>query len=182
MKTKPIVYIRLGLLTAAILVAAGCSSGANNGPAATVKQSPQISAINDQTVAQDSMSSPIMFTISDPDSDVSTLKVTASSQNGDLIASDGITIGGNGGARTVTLMPNDAAFGSTIVTIVVTDPQGAQATRPFNVQVTTMAVSFLDFATQTVGADENSQARTLAGLSFTQDADDPAAFASALMN
>ena len=181
---KPVVYIRSGLLTAAILIAAGCSSGngSNTGATVTLAQSPQISAINDQTVAQDSMSSPITFTISDPDSDVATLKVTARAANGDLIAPDGITISGNGASRAVTLMPNDAAFGTTLVTIVVTDPQGAQATRPFNVQVTTMAVSFLNFATQTVGADENSQAKSLAGLSFTQDADDPAAFDSTLMN
>jgi hypothetical protein len=45
-----------------------------------------------------------------------------------------------------------------------------------------MAVSFLNFAQQTVAADENSQPRALAGLSFTQDADDPTVFSANLMN
>jgi hypothetical protein len=181
---KPLAYTRSGLLTAAILVAAGCSSGGNGmntGANTPQAQSPTISAINSQMIAQDSTSTPIAFTISDADSDVSTLKVTAQAANGDLIARDGIAIGGTGGSRTLTITPNAAAFGDTTVTIVVTDATGAQAARPFSVSVTTMAVSFLNFATQTTAADENSAPRSLSGLSFTQDADDPSAFSSQLM-
>jgi hypothetical protein len=179
---KPVIYIRSGLLTAAILFAAGCGGGGSKStPSTPQAQTPTITAVANQMVAQDSMSTPIMFTVSD-DSDPSTLKVTATAANSDLIAQDGLTITGNGGSRALTIMPNDSAFGTTTVSLVVTDATGAQATVSFNVQVTTMATSFLSFANQTVATDESSQPRALAGLSFTQDADDPASFNAALSN
>jgi hypothetical protein len=182
---KPVIYIRSGWLTAAILFAAGCSSGGNGGGMATnvpLAQRPTLSPIANQMVAQDSVSAPISFTVGDSDSDPATLKVTARAADSTLIAQDRLTLGGNGANRTITIAPNDSAFGNTTVAVVVTDATGAQVTGQFTVQVTTMAVSFLNFAQQTVGADENSAPRSLAGLSFTQDADDPGVFSSNLMN
>jgi len=181
---KSSVTLRSGLLMAAILIAAGCSSGNGasvNNPVVLAQQ-PTISTINDQTVAQDGVSNPITFSISDPDSDVATLRVSASSNNKDVISNDGLTIGGNGASRTVTISPNERAFGTAQVFVTVIDPTGAAATSAFSVNVTTMQVSFKAFTTQTVAKDENTLPQTITGLSFNQDADDPTSFDSTLMN
>jgi len=181
---KSSVTIRSGLLTAAILIAAGCSSGNGasvNTPVALAQQ-PTISTIGDQTVPQDGVSNPISFSISDPDSDIATLRVTAASNNKNVISNDGLTVGGNGASRTLTISPNERAFGTAQVLVTVIDPTGSSMTSTFAVNVTTMQVSFKAFATQTVAKDENTLPQTITGLSFNQDADDPTSFDSTLMN
>jgi hypothetical protein len=164
------------------LVVAGCSSGSNNNPptGGAATGAPTISAINDQTVAQDSSTNPITFTVSDPDSDLATVTLSVIATNPSLLSSDGIVLSGSGGNRAITLTPNEGVFGPSRITIVATDPQGATSSQSFMLQVTTMRVSFKSFATQTVAADENSQPQTVSGLSFADDANDPGTFDSFL--
>jgi hypothetical protein len=175
---KSLTYLRAALPLAAISIAAGCGGdGASTASSASLAQPPTISSIGDQTVAQDSVSSPIMFTVAD-DSDATTLQVKAVAKDGSIIGPGGIALSGNGASRALIITPNERAFGATSVIVTATDPGGTYTTRTFKVNVTTMNLSFLSFTTQTVASDENSTPSSLAGVSFTQDAEDPNAFMS----
>lgn len=166
---------------ATTLVVAGCSGGSSSPPRqAGAANGPTLSAIADQTVAQDATTSPIVFTVTDPDSDPATLTLSVSATNVGLVSPDGIVLSGTGGNRAITITPNEGAFGPSTITVTAKDPQGATTSRSFMLQVTTMPVSFKSFASQTVAADENTVPRTVSGLTFGQDADDPASFNSLL--
>lgn len=161
----------------ATIFVAGCSGGSKSPPSGgAASATPTLTAIADQTVAQDSTSTAIAFTVADPDSDLATVNLSVKSSNTDLVDADGIVLGGNGGSRSLTLTPNERLSGSAMITVTATDPQGSTASRSFMLQVTTMVVSFKDFANQTLATNENGMPQTIQGLSFNQDADDPGSF------
>ncbi len=82
---------------------------------------PTVSAIANQTTAEDTLLGPIAFTIGDGESAASGLSVLAVSSNLALLASAGITLGGSGSNRTLTLNPVANANGVVTVTVSVSD-------------------------------------------------------------
>jgi PKD repeat protein len=82
---------------------------------------PEISDIPDQTILEDTTSSPIPFTITDKDNDINELSLIALSTNQTLIPGDNISFSGSGNNRFVTISPAANEFGSLSVTIVVND-------------------------------------------------------------
>ena len=82
---------------------------------------PTISNISNQQVDQDNTLGPISFTIDDDESSPGSLTVTANSSNKSLLPNSGITLGGNGGNRNITLTPASGQSGTTTITVTVDD-------------------------------------------------------------
>ena len=169
----------LAVLAATTLVVAACSSSSPDGmepspPAAN--SAPAVSAITDKDSNQDTVVGPIEVSISDSQSSADLLVVTAAADGTDVVPADGLTLGGSGAVRTVTLTPLEAATGTVNVTVTVTDPQGASTTRAFAVKVNARAASVRDTALATFAKGEADAVTELNGFTFAQDAEDPAIF------
>jgi PKD repeat protein len=87
----------------------------------TATAAPEISAIDDQHLAQDTLSAKIALDISDDDTSDGNLALTPTSNNTTLIPDDYIIIEGTGTNRTVSLSPTTGEFGNAIITIEVSD-------------------------------------------------------------
>lgn len=86
-----------------------------------VNDPPTIAAIANQTVNEDSTTNPIAFTVGDTETPAAALEISATSSNTDLISSDGITFGGSGTNRTLTLNPFADQNGTATITVKVDD-------------------------------------------------------------
>ncbi len=82
---------------------------------------PVISDITDKTVAEGGSTPAISFTIGDQETAASSLTVTGTSSNTGVVPNTGIVFGGSGANRNVTITPAALAFGSTVITIRVSD-------------------------------------------------------------
>jgi hypothetical protein len=170
----------LAALTAATLVAAGCSRNDDrDGPAPppAVNAAPTVSAIPDQSVNQDTVAGPLTFTISDAETAADALTVIASASATNVVPADGIVIAGTGATRTVTVTPFEAATGSTSIAVLVRDAQGLSTTSTFRVTFNARIASFRDATFATFAKSATDAATPVGGFTFTQDADDPATFA-----
>ncbi len=73
-----------------------------------VNDPPVISAVENQTISEDSSTGALSFTVTDVDNDDSALDVSAVSSDTDTIAQSGIVIiSGGGSSRTVTVTPGE---------------------------------------------------------------------------
>ena len=95
---------------------------------------PTISTISDQTTLEDTATGAIAFTVGDVETAVGS--VTATSSNLGVVTAEGITLGGSGANRTLTLSPVANANGTNTITVTVTDAGGASATNSFVLIVT----------------------------------------------
>lgn len=170
-------YLGAALIAVTTLVVAACSGGRHRGDMAPPNgnTAPVISAIPDGSVDQDTPVE-IAFGVTDRESDVGALQVAASADSGSVFPADGLALGGSGATRTLTLTPLEAATGGTSITVIVTDPQGASATRTFRVEVNARTASIRDVALATFAKAEGDEPTTVNGFTFAQDADDPAIF------
>ena len=168
------------LLAATTLVVAACSSNDSPRPMAPaptpINFAPTLSGIADRTSDQDTVVGPIEFGVADRESDAALLTVTAVADGTDVVPADGVTLGGSGAVRTITLTPLEAAKGSVKITLTVTDPQGAVALRAFQVTVTARTASIRDVALATFAKGGSDEPTVVNGVTFIQDADDPAIF------
>jgi len=82
---------------------------------------PIISDIPNQTVHQDEQTEAIPFTLSDPDTPIDSLTLTAASSNTELVPDTSITIGGTGEDRTITVAPAANTKGTATITLKVSD-------------------------------------------------------------
>jgi sugar lactone lactonase YvrE len=87
----------------------------------TVNGRPTISDIPDQTAQRDQATAPIPFVIGDPETPADQLVVTAASGNVSLIPQAGLTLGGSGTNRTLTITPARGRVGLTTITVAVAD-------------------------------------------------------------
>ncbi|HKQ37726.1 MAG TPA: hypothetical protein VJ063_06580, partial [Verrucomicrobiae bacterium] len=100
-----------------------------------VNDLPTITPIADLTLAEDTQSSAIAFTVSDVETAAASLQVTASSSDAAIVPPQNITLGGTGASRTVVVRPLTNAFGSAVITITVSDGQDS-VSEPFTVTFT----------------------------------------------
>ena len=96
---------------------------------------PTISAIGNQTTAQDTATAPISFTVGDAETLAGSLSVTGSSSNAVLVPNANIIFGGSGSARTVTLTPAPGQSGTATITVTTTDGGGLTASTSFTLTV-----------------------------------------------
>jgi MYXO-CTERM domain-containing protein len=82
---------------------------------------PTIAPIEDQTIDEDTSTFPIDVTIDDIDANATSLSLSATTSNPDLIAPTDIYFSGSGNNRSVQLTPLGDANGSSDVTITVSD-------------------------------------------------------------
>ncbi|CAN2048059.1 hypothetical protein GMMP1_550002 [Candidatus Magnetomoraceae bacterium gMMP-1] len=88
-----------------------------------VNDPPTISSINDQITDEDIPTGPISFTIDDVDNIYDDLIISATSSNTTLVPNDSshIILGGTGANRTINIQPALDKYGSTTITVTVSD-------------------------------------------------------------
>jgi hypothetical protein len=168
----------VAVLTAAGLAACGGGGGYGGGnPPPAAKQAPQIIGLANQSLPQDTSTPVLSFQVSDADSGVNAVTVTATSSDPTIIPAAGIVLGGSGANRTLQITPAAEVFGNAMITIRAADPDGLVAQQVIGVTVNGVFVSFTSTVIDIFGAAENTEPRSLRGFTFTQDADDdPNAF------
>jgi len=176
MKSHKVVSL-ISLAVTTLVVTACGGGGGDMGPMPpAANTAPTISAIADKMSDQDAVVGPIEFGIGDRESDVSALTVSVTADGTSVVPADGITLGGSGAARTITLTPLEAATGKVNVSISVADPQGVTTTRLFAVTVNAKPASVRDWTLTTFAKAEGDEATAMNGYTFAQDADDPAIY------
>jgi List-Bact-rpt repeat protein/fibronectin type III domain protein len=104
----------------------------------SVNSAPTITAIPNQTIAQDSSSAAIPFTVGDVETAAASLTVSAASSNPGVVPVSGIAFGGSGANRTVTITPAAGKSGTANITVSVSD---GTATTSANFAATVQAAS-----------------------------------------
>jgi hypothetical protein len=82
---------------------------------------PTISTIADQSIAANSNTGPLAFTVGDAESDPASLTLAAASSNPTLVPSANIVFGGSGANRSVTVTPAANQSGTATITLTVSD-------------------------------------------------------------
>jgi hypothetical protein len=96
---------------------------------------PTISAIANQTIAAGGVAGPLSFTISDAETAAGSLTLSGSSSNTTLVPNAGITFGGSGASRTVTVTPAAGQAGTATIIVTVSDgEESASASFTLTVQ------------------------------------------------
>jgi hypothetical protein len=120
---------------------------------------PAISAIADQTGYAGEPTAAIPFTISDADTPVASLALSAASSNPALVPNANVVFGGSGQNRSVTITPVAGQIGATRVTITVSDGTAiAQTSFALNIEQLTALLA------------TNVTKKTYNGLFFESDA------------
>ncbi len=96
---------------------------------------PTISDIADTSTNEDTPTPAIPFTVGDTESPADALTVSAVSSDQNVVANSGITFGGTGANRTVTVDPVANATGFADITVTVTDEGGLTASDTFRLTV-----------------------------------------------
>ncbi|MBI5494768.1 MAG: tandem-95 repeat protein [Deltaproteobacteria bacterium] len=110
-----------------------------------VNDAPTISNVADQSTNEDTATGAIAFTIGDVDNSTLFMPVTGTSSNTTLVPNGNIVLSGFGNNRSVNITPAANQFGTTTITLTVTDPSGLTATDTFVLTV----VSVNDLPTMT---------------------------------
>lgn len=90
-------------------------------PISPSNQAPTLSALANRTIAEDSSTGPMAFTVGDVDNDPSTLAVTAASSSPTLVPVTRLVLGGSGANRTLTVTPAPNQSGTATITVRVSD-------------------------------------------------------------
>jgi uncharacterized protein len=98
-----------------------------NGPT-PVNAPPTITAIANQSGNANATIGPLPFTVDDTDNPVAGLTLSGTSSNQALVTNAGITFGGSGANRTVTITPLADEGGQTTITVTVSDGAATAST------------------------------------------------------
>jgi hypothetical protein len=113
-----------GLCAALFMIATGtlgCSRHARLSSEPTVTQNgPSVSEITNQTTIED-LATAVTFTVSDPDTPLDKLRLSALSSNPIVVGTSNIVFEGIGSERKAIIQPIPHAFGRTTITINVSD-------------------------------------------------------------
>ena len=86
-----------------------------------VNAPPTISTILNKTTDEDVPTGAIAFAIGDIETEATNLVVTVTSSNPTLVGEDGLVVGGSQSNRTLTITPKANQFGTTMITVSVSD-------------------------------------------------------------
>ncbi|MBV1909340.1 MAG: VCBS repeat-containing protein [Kangiellaceae bacterium] len=137
----------------------------------SVNDAPTITAINDQTVDEDTATSSLSFTVDDEETEASSLTITSSSSDLVLVPSANIVLSGSGASRSVIVTPTNNESGSATITLTVSD---GQLTSEESFVVTVTAVN--DTPTITSINDQTvTESSPTSSLSFTVDDEETSA-------
>ena len=100
----------------------------NDEPANTA---PTISDVSDQSTDEDTPTGAIAFTIGDAQTATSLLNLSSASSNTALVPNANIAFGGSGANRHVVITPAANQFGTSTITLTVTDAGGLSASDTF---------------------------------------------------
>ncbi len=134
---------------------------------------PTISAISNRSgISEDRSPSPITFSILDGQTDADGLILSVTTNHPERIPAENIVISGTGTNRTVQVTPLPNTFGTTHITITVTDVGGLTASESFDVTITAVndAPTISDLADQSTRVSVSTQS-----IGFTVDDVDNAA-------
>ena len=128
---------------------------------------PALSAMADQSVNEDTNGLIVAFSASDVETPASNLVVTAQSSNLVLVPAAGITLGGTGTNRTLTIVPAPEQSGVTLITVTVTDADGGATTKTFTLTVVPVndPPTMAPIGNVTVNQNSGMQTVALSGLS-----------------
>ncbi|WP_276371977.1 tandem-95 repeat protein [Chryseolinea sp. H1M3-3] len=125
----------------------------------SVNDGPTITSISNQTTNEEVATAALPFTLSDPDTPIGSLTVTAISSNETLVPNNNIVLFGDNISRTVTITPASDQTGTTTITLTVTDGTASAST---SFQVTVTAVndppSITAINNQTTGENDPTDA------------------------
>ncbi len=93
-----------------------------------INTAPTITEVVDQETDQDIDLGPIPFTVGDQESDAIGLVVTASSSNQSVVSNANLSITGFGAEKSLYISPNSEAYGSTSITLMVSDGELTSST------------------------------------------------------
>jgi YVTN family beta-propeller protein len=98
------------------------TGGDGNDVSLIADAAPTITGIGNQSTNEDGGPlGPFAFTVGDDQLPATSLGVMATSSNQAVVPTSNLTLGGSGAARTITVLPAANAFGSTIITLTVSD-------------------------------------------------------------
>jgi len=101
-----------------------------------VNDAPEIAGENmDQVIDEDNATDAIPFTVNDLETVVTSLVVTAESDDQTLVPGDNLSHGGTGGNRTITVTPAQDQYGTATITVTVTDAGDLTDSLTFDVTV-----------------------------------------------
>jgi hypothetical protein len=120
---------------------------------------PTITDINNQSTTVNTATAAIPFTVGDPDTAVTSLTVSGSSNNVTLVPNANIAFGGSGANRTVTVTPATNQTGTATVTVTVSDGTlTASDTFVLTVATVNTPPTISDISNQTTNEDTASGA------------------------
>jgi len=99
-----------------------------------VNDAPTVGAVSNQTINEDGSTGPVPVTISDIDTDIASLTLSASSDNPAVLPDGNLAVEGTGTDRTVTATPLPDSSGTATVTLSVSDGD-LSATTSFTIDV-----------------------------------------------
>ena len=161
--------IRFASIAFACLLVAACGGGGSSIDPPAANQAPTISAITDQSTSANQASQPIGFTVSDEQ--VGSLGFTLMSDNTDVVANDGLELGGSGTSRTLTVTPVVDTTGDAFVTVIVTDSAGLSASTSFLLTIVPEQKSMQQFTRGAFGEEADGAPDLVNAVEFVQDAD-----------
>ena len=130
---------------------------------------PTGSDIANQAIAANTSTGELAFTVEDTETQAENLTITASSSNTQLVPNENIVLGGFGTERTVLATPAMDQFGSTMITLTVTDDAAppASSTIIFLLEVNDAPAAIED--TDEDGLDDNWEREHFDGLQLDGD-------------
>lgn len=161
--------IRYASIAVVSFLVAACDGGSST-TAPAVNQAPTISVIADQSITANQASQPLNFTVADEN--VGNLSFSLMSDNGDVVAIDGLQLGGSGTSRTLTVTPVVDTTGDAFVTIVVTDSDGMSASTSFLLTINPQQKSMQQFTRDSFSENADAEPDFVNAIEFAQDADD----------
>ena len=96
--------------------------------------SPVLGTLTNVTMLEDG-TNVVSFTVSDADTVLNQLTLSAVSSNTTLIATSDMTFGGTGGSRTLTLRPKANENGAATIVVTLSDPDGNSVSKSFTLTV-----------------------------------------------
>ncbi len=126
-------------------------------------QAPTISDIANQSIAQNTVTTALPFTVGDAETAAASLTVSSTSSNPTLVPNASIVFGGSGANRTVTVTPVVGQTGTATITVSVSDGAlSASDSFLLSVNAANNAPTISDIVNQTISEDAATGA-----LSFT---------------